>query len=122
MVPELQRTYSVLHRLSVFDDFNSCVPSLPWSNLAKPYLGVNSAVFSVPQCSKRILSIRWVQVRPSRDTILSTVGWGAVTTRQRVMLIIIVPGESQISGVSLREVFVLEAITTLFRRKFHQGF
>lgn len=78
----------------------------------KPHLGVSSSVLPVSQCPKRIFSICWVQVRASRDGILSTVGRGAVTTRQRVMLIIIVPSKSQILGVSLREVSVLEAIAT----------
>ena len=83
-----------------------------------PHLSVNSTMFSVSQCPERILSIRWVQVRPSRDSILSAVWWGAVTTRQRVMLIIIVPSRSKISGVSWREVSVLDATATLTKNVF----
>ena len=86
----------------------NCVTLLPctvFSQTTKAHLGVNAAVFSVSQCPKRILFIHWpVQIRPSRDSILSTVGWGAVTTRQRVMPIIIVPSKSEISGVGLTEV------------------
>ena len=62
-----------------------------YSRLQTIHLGVNSSTLPVCQCPKRILPILWVQVRPRGDSILCAVGWGAVTTSQRVVLIVIIP-------------------------------
>jgi len=49
-------------------------------------------VVPVTQCPKRVLPTGGVEITASRNGVLSTVGWGTVAARQRIVGKVIVPG------------------------------
>ena len=55
------------------------------------YLAVSGSMSSVAQGIKRVSAVGWIEIRTSRDAVLSRIGRSAVTLRQWVMLEVIVP-------------------------------